>query len=130
MEYSALNLKSPVNKKNAEIFSTKALAIKVVLFVIWWSALANEKLLTEVTEVTDISYHNDIELLRMAKLAKVLTTNKQKEAKWISARMLWAPKKWTCLSLFDVRKNDVRVSLMSDLVNLAMVILGTTFCVR
>ena len=30
--------------KNAENFSTKALAMKVGLFALWWSALANERL--------------------------------------------------------------------------------------
>ena len=35
-------IKSPQVMKNAENFSTKALAIKVVLFAIWWSVLAYE----------------------------------------------------------------------------------------
>ena len=39
-------------KKNAENFSTKALAIKVVPFILWWSALAYERLITEVTGVS------------------------------------------------------------------------------
>ena len=30
--------------KNAENFSTKALAINFVLFALWWSALANDRL--------------------------------------------------------------------------------------
>ena len=37
--------------KNAENFSTKALAMKVVLFTIWWSALACEKLKLLIFEV-------------------------------------------------------------------------------
>ena len=52
------------NWQNAENFSTKALAIKVVLFTIWWSALAYETmkllrfeplntLVIEVTLVTE-----------------------------------------------------------------------------
>ena len=32
------------NMKNAENFSTKALAINVVLFALWWSALANDRI--------------------------------------------------------------------------------------
>ena len=45
--------------KNAENFSTKALAIKVVLFTIWWKAYETLKLLkdlnTLVTEVTFVT---------------------------------------------------------------------------
>ena len=35
---------SKIEEKNAENFSTKALAINVVLFALWWSALANDRI--------------------------------------------------------------------------------------
>ena len=47
-------------EQNAENFSTKALAIKVVLFVIWWSALANERLFwRDWGERGDFGSYND-----------------------------------------------------------------------
>ena len=38
--------------------------------------------------------------------------------------------RWTRLSSFDVRKNDVRVSSMSNLVNVVKTVLGSKFDVR
>ena len=38
--------------------------------------------------------------------------------------------KWTCLSSFDVRKNDVRASSMGNLVNVVKALLGSKFDVR
>ena len=38
--------------------------------------------------------------------------------------------RWTCSSSIDVRKNDVRVSSMCDLVNVVKALLGSKFDVR